>query len=242
MGRSRILVLQHLSLDGPAYFATWCMRQGLVLDVRNTQAGDAYPGSMADHAALAVLGGEMSANDSLPSLRQAEALILEAVALGRPVVGHCLGGQLMARALGAAIGPSPAPEVGWHRLQPGDDRAAAVDWLGDPAGWPEVFQWHGESFQIPAGAVRLAGNAACPNQAFALGPHLGMQFHVEVDAAKLQAWASAAPARDEAGPPQQPSTVQAPSVWRQRLDDRLAAQQAWADRLYARWWRTAGRG
>ncbi|NWG74678.1 MAG: type 1 glutamine amidotransferase, partial [Rubrivivax sp.] len=85
-----VLILQHLHEDGPAYLAQWLRERGVAVDLRNTEAGDAYPGTIADHAALAILGGRMSANDPLPSLRDAERLIVDAVARGRPVLGHCL--------------------------------------------------------------------------------------------------------------------------------------------------------
>ena len=107
-----ILVLQHLGGDGPAYFGSWLQRQRVPFDVRNSEAGDSFPADLGEHSALAVLGGEMSANDPLPSLRRAESLILAAMAAGKPVIGHCLGGQLMARALGGTVRRSPLPEVG----------------------------------------------------------------------------------------------------------------------------------
>ena len=112
-----ILILQHMSSDGPGYLQTWLRDRGLDHEVLDSEAGQAFPASMADHGALAVLGGAMSANDDLPALRRAEALILQAMAEGKPVIGHCLGGQLMARALGARVSASPAPEIGWQPLQ-----------------------------------------------------------------------------------------------------------------------------
>jgi GMP synthase-like glutamine amidotransferase len=133
-----------------------------------------------------VLGGEMSANDPLPSLRQAEDLIRQAMAAGKPVIGHCLGGQLMARALGARVGDSPAPEVGWQALDIVDSDLARA-WFGQRRR-ATVFQWHFEAFELPPGATLLAASAACPHQAFAIGPHLGMQFHIEVDAEKVLHW------------------------------------------------------
>ncbi|MCI1192070.1 type 1 glutamine amidotransferase [Calidifontimicrobium sp. SYSU G02091] len=228
-----VLVLQHEHQDGPAYLLQWLRERGIAADVRNTQAGDAYPASVDDHAALAILGGSMSANDPLPSLRDAERLILDAMARQRPVIGHCLGGQLMARALGARVAASPAPEIGWSTI---DVHAhdAAVDWFG-AAGPVTVFQWHFEAFDLPAGAVPLAGSAACRHQAFAIGPHLAMQFHVELDAEKLQRWA------DEVDPAlaARHATVQAREAMRAGAEGLLRAQQALADRLYARWWAAA---
>lgn len=227
-----ILILQHLSADGPAYFGRWLQRQGVPFEVRNTEAGDAYPEHLRDHAALAVLGGEMSANDPLPSLRRAEDLIRQAVAAGQPVIGHCLGGQLMARALGARVVDSPAPEVGWHPIDllPA---AAARHWFGD-IDRATVFQWHYEAFELPPGAAPLARSAACPHQAFAIGPHLGLQFHIEVDADKVRGWAAADDHRWQAASARH-ATVQGPAALHEGLARELSAHQALADRLYARW-------
>jgi GMP synthase-like glutamine amidotransferase len=227
----RVLVLQHLGTDGPAYLATWMHAHGVPFDVVDASAGQPFPDRLDGAVALAVLGGEMSANDPLPSLRQAEVLIREAVDRSRPVIGHCLGGQLLSRALGGVVGASPRPEIGWHAVSIDDDPVAR-DWFGEaPAA--EVFQWHDEAFTLPAGARRLATNAACPNQAFAIGPHLGMQFHVEVDAAKLGAWfeASSDPLAQGAA-----RSITADPGGAARC---LAVQQALADRIYARWWASA---
>ncbi|MBN8507638.1 MAG: type 1 glutamine amidotransferase [Burkholderiales bacterium] len=229
-----VLILQHLSSDGPAYLGTWLSRHGIPHEVRDTEAGDPYPESMDAHAALAVLGGEMSANDPLPSLRRAEALILDAVARSRPVIGHCLGGQLMARALGGRVQRSPAPEVGWQPLQV-HDHAEARHWFGE-TGSHHVFHWHEEAFELPPGATALARSEACPHQAFAIGPHLGLQFHVEIDEEKLRRWSRLdTPAYREAQ--RRHPSVQSGAQMCADLPLRLPAHQALADRLYAQWWR-----
>ncbi len=227
-----VLILQHLSGDGPAYLGTWLERPGVPQRVFNSQAGDDFPDDIAPYGALAILGGEMSANDALPSLRRAEALVLQAAARAVPTIGHCLGGQLMARALGAPVAASPAPEVGWQPLTvlPGE---RAQDWLGEP-GLRQVLQWHREAFALPAGATALASSPACPLQAFALGPHLAMQWHVEVDAEKLQRWAKDADAACLASLGVPGSTQDGPSMLRD-MARYLGAQQAWADRIYGRW-------
>lgn len=230
------LILQNLAGDGPAYLGTWLAQRGIGTDVRCAGRGDAFPPDMRDHAALAVLGGAMSANDPLPSLRAAERLILDAMQRGRPVIGHCLGGQLMARALGARVGPSPAPEIGWF----------AVDWQPGAAAWfgeavcsgapPQVFHWHFDAFELPAGAQALGSSPACAHQAFAIGPHLAMQFHVELDHEKLLRWAAEPEPSYEVALGRHPATVQSAG---RMLDDaprRLAGQQSLADRAYERWW------
>lgn len=227
-----VLVLQHLSTDGLGYLATWLRAQGIAFDVRDTQAGQAYPEHIDGYRALAVLGGEMSANDELPSLRQAERLILEAMDRDIPVIGHCLGGQLMARALGASVHASPAPEIGWQAMQLAGT-AAARDWFGDAAELV-VYHWHFEAFDLPAGAELLAGSPACPHQAFAIGRHLAMQFHVELDAAKLALW-SASTDPDYLSLQSTCGTVQTGPAMRAQAAEALPRQQALAARLYRRW-------
>ena len=227
-----VLVLQHASFDGPAALGDWLRRRGVPFRVFNTEAGDEFPERLAGFRALAVLGGPMSANDDLPSLRRAERLILQGLRDDIPVAGHCLGGQLMARAMGARVGASPAPEIGWIdvRVEP---QAAARQWMGDEP-VQRVFHWHYEAFEVPAGATRLASSAACPHQAFAIGRHLAMQFHVELDAAKLQEW------HDQPGEEYRQALGRHPSVqtleaMRAELGQSLARQLALADRLWSRW-------
>lgn len=229
-----VLVLQNMKGDGPAYLAQWLAAQGIAMDLRFAAAGDALPADLSGHAALAVLGGEMSANDPLPALREAERLIGLGFETGVPVIGHCLGGQLMARVLGARVLRSPLPEIGWQPVQmlPGAEREA---WFG-PEPRQHFMHWHNEAFELPAGAVALGTNDACPVQAFSHGPHLGMQFHIEVDEEKLGRWsASKDPTylRDQQA---HPATVHSGDAMRADTARWLQAQQRLADRVYARWW------
>lgn len=237
-----VLVLQHLDSDGPAYLGDWLAGHGIAAEVRCTERGEDFPTDVRGHAALAILGGSMSANDELPSLRRAEALVRAAIAEGVPVIGHCLGGQLIARALGASVHASPAPEVGWHAVAWGP---GAAEWFGEgladtpPA---EVFHWHYEAFDLPAWAVPLGSSLACPHQAFSLGPSvLAMQFHIEQNASKLEAWLGALDIDYFAGRGAHGATVQSPAEMRRDAGRRLAAQQRLADAVYARWWAAARR-
>jgi len=233
-----VLILQHLSADGPAYLGSWLEREGRRFEVFDSESGEAYPQRIDGYCALAVLGGEMSANDALPSLRQAEALILQAFDAGLPVLGHCLGGQLMARALGARVHASPLPEIGWQAMRVLDSPVAHT-WLGE-AGDAVVYHWHNEAFELPPGAELLASSAACAHQAFALGAHqLAMQFHVELDSAKLAAWAASRDPEFLRLQREHP-TVQSGAAMLAQAVQALPAQQRMADRIYGRWLPGAG--
>ena len=228
-----VLVLQHMATDGPGYLATWLRARGVPFEVFSTAAGQPFPESMKAYSALAVLGGEMSVNDDLPSLRHAETLIREGLASDRPVIGHCLGGQLMAKAMGVRVVGADAPEIGWQRVRV-HRHAHAREWFGD-VDEVIVFQWHHEAFELPPSAVALAGSEACACQAFAVGRHLGMQFHVEVDDEKIALWSASHDPEFLRLQRTRPTTVQSGEAMRAQAPRALHAQQRLADRLYARW-------
>jgi GMP synthase-like glutamine amidotransferase len=232
-----VLILQFMPDDGPAYLGKWLRQHGIASEVRQTHRGPAFPEQIDGYRALALLGGSMSVNDDMPELRAAERLIEQAMARDIPVLGHCLGGQLMARTLGARVGASPAPEIGWQRIERADAPAAQA-WLGADTAH-HVFHWHYEAFDLPRQAVSLASSAACAHQAFSVGIHLALQFHVEVDDAKVRLWLSQGePAYLEA------QRLHASVHGEQRVRDdtvrHLRAQQRLADRIYARWLDTTG--
>ena len=227
-----ILILQHQTAEHPAYLRAWLDRHGISWEIRDAGCGDSFPTNIAPYAALAVLGGGMSANDPLISNREAEILILQAMRWDRPVIGHCLGGQLMSRALGARIGPSRQPEIGWQPIDYDED-AMVRHWIGaEPA--RHVIHWHYDCFDLPVGAQRLATSRACENQAWAMGPHLAMQFHIEINQRKVQEWVQD-PDDQWAAVRQQHSTVQDRDDMLEDTDRHLAAHQRMADAIYRRW-------
>jgi len=133
------------------------------------------------------MGGPMSVNDSLPWITQELDLIRSARAHELPVLGHCLGGQLMAKALGGTITKNPVREIGWLPVERYDN-PDADDWL---AGLPlsfEAFHWHGETFSLPQGAVPILKNQWCTHQAFVIDNMLAMQCHIEMTAEMVDAW------------------------------------------------------
>lgn len=190
------------------------------------------------YSGLAFMGGPMSANDDLPWIGPALALIGDAVRKDVPLLGHCLGGQLMARALGGEVRAAPVKEIGWGEVQ-ACANGVAREWLGALRAF-EAFHWHGETFSIPPGGTRVLENAHCANQAFALGKHLGLQCHVEMTAELIGDWLQGGAREIEAS--RASPGVQKPEQVRKDMQRRLEALHAVADRLYDRWTEGLSRG
>jgi GMP synthase-like glutamine amidotransferase len=239
-----VLVLQHLRDDGPGYLGRWLDARGIRWHVFCADAGEAYPASLSAYKGMAVLGGEWSANDERPSLRHAEVLMREADALGVPIVGHCLGGQLMARAFGGSVERAAQSEIGWMPLRTTGSTAARY-WFGEGAtlegsgNGPSahtLYQWHSDSFvKLPPGAELIASSAACAHQAFAIGPHLAMQFHVEITAEKIGFWMAEPGASFPRMLQRWPDSVQSLEAMSVANEVHLANSHALADQIYGAW-------
>ncbi len=190
------VVLQHVGFEGPGTVARAIADSGATLNIVRIDQGEAVPppAAVADMAGLVVMGGPMGVSDDLPWLHDERALVHEAVAAGLPVLGVCLGAQQLAAALGADVTRGPAPECGVGEVH------LTADAIGDPVFGPAptplpCVHWHGDTFSLPEGAVRLAGNDAYENQAFRIGERAyGLQFHVEVTASLVAHWGPHLPA------------------------------------------------
>lgn len=189
-------ILQHVPFEGPGSIAAWLTARGADVGCTRLFAGDPLPRA-ADAGALIALGGPMSVNDEaeLDWLRPEKRLLRDAAERGVPVLGVCLGAQLIASALGARVYPGAAREIGWFPIHGTPDAAPCFQFP------PQVlaFHWHGETFDLPPGAARLAGSAACENQAFQVGRNvIALQFHLETTPAGVEALI--AHCRDELAP------------------------------------------
>lgn len=179
------------------------------------------------------MGGPMSVNDPLPWIDPVCAVIRDAVARDIPVIGHCLGGQLISKALGGQVSRNPVKEIGWSEAC-GEDDAVARHWLGRFAGTStNIFQWHGETFSIPPGARRILANQHCANQMFALGPHLGMQCHVEMTPEMIATWCGQW--ADEASAVADQPSVQLPELMQAQIAERLPLMRQLSEQLYSVW-------
>lgn len=176
-GPLAVHVLQHVPFEDLGSIGGWLDARGARIGRTRLFAGDPLP-RLDGLDLLVALGGPMSANDEarLPWLAGEKRVLRDAVARGVPVLGVCLGAQLIASALGARVWRGPAPEIGWFPVEavPGPDGTFRL-----PPACP-VFHWHGETFALPDGAVRLARSAACEHQAFQIARHvIALQFHLE---------------------------------------------------------------
>jgi GMP synthase-like glutamine amidotransferase len=233
-----IAIFRHAPSEGPGYFASTLERKAIAWRLVPLDAGHAVPRSARGFAGLVFMGGPMSVNDVLPWINPVRRLIADAGRQDVPVLGHCLGGQLMARAFGGAVRAAPVKEIGWGEVAVADN-AVARDWLG-PVQAFEAFHWHGEAFAIPPGGTRVLENTHCANQAFALGRHFGMQCHVEMTPEMVSDWVRGG--ADEIAQSQSSPGVQKPAEIERDLERRTAALHAVADRIYDRWTEGLSRG
>ena len=184
------LLVQHVAFEGPGSIAGAIADTGADLTVLRMDRDDALPSPAAitDVAGLVVMGGPMGVHDDLSWLADERALLRAAVEAGRPVLGVCLGAQQLAAALGAPVLEGPAPEWGVGEVHLTAEADSDPVFSSAPTPLPCVH-WHGDTFGLPEGAVRLAGNAAYENQAFRVGDRAyGLQFHVEVTASLVAHW------------------------------------------------------
>jgi GMP synthase (glutamine-hydrolysing) len=186
----RLLVFQHVPHEILGTFNPQLKEAGFRIRYINFgRTPDAVP-NVEKYDGLIILGGPMCVDqtDSHPHLLTEINAIRQAMELHKPVLGICLGAQLIAKALGAQVHKNPTKEIGWYNVTP----TAAGE--SDPlfkhfSGAEKIFQWHGDTFDIPYGAEHLATSADCANQAFRYGDRTyGLQFHLEVDEALIQRW------------------------------------------------------
>lgn len=175
--------LQHVPFEGLGYIEEWAGKRGARINCTRWLAGDAPP-DPSEIDLLVIMGGPMGIHDfgQHPWLTEEKAFIRQAIDTGTRILGICLGAQLLADVLGARVYPGPQKEIGWHSLRRAEDA---------PPFLPEeliAFHWHGDTFDIPDGAVRLASSQACVNQGFIFNDRVvALQFHLETTPKSMEA-------------------------------------------------------
>jgi GMP synthase-like glutamine amidotransferase len=225
-----VAIFRHHPLEGPGYFGAYLDFRSIPWRLIDVDASEALPSDAAQFAGLVFMGGPMSVNDDLPWVEPALALIRQAVAENIPVLGHCLGGQLLAKALGGAVNRSPIKQIGWGEVQVADTPAARA-WFGKLPAF-EAFHWHGETFTIPDSAALVLSDSYCKNQAFVLDKHLALQCHVEMTEELVKAWCSngAVEIANSFGP-----AVQSVEAIQTGLSERVSALNRVACLIYEKW-------
>jgi len=186
-----VLVIQNTRIEGSGSLGRLLEQDGF--DVSTVYAKK-EPVPTNPRSMLIVLGGPESANDGLPYLQDEQALIRSYVKGQRPVLGICLGSQLIARAFGARVHRGPKAEVGfYHDLLPDADSGLFAGFSSPFS----AFHWHRDTFELPDGAARLASSAHYANQAFQIGSAVGVQFHLEVDLQMVNLWLDSTEERPE---------------------------------------------
>ena len=226
-----VAILRFSPTEGPAYFADWLDTHGIGWQLIAVDEGVAIPTDSRAYAGIGMMGGPMGVNDARPWIAPACALLRDAVAAEVPVIGHCLGGQLLAKALGASVGRASVPELGWIGVDvsPG---AAQHDWFGDRVAF-ETFQWHYDAFTLPDGATRVLTNHFNENQAYVVDDrHIGFQCHIEMTRDLIASWLSTS--AHELPNVSTPAEQSADDI-RRVLDARVATLHGVAGDVYARW-------
>ena len=184
----RVLAFRHIPFEGLGLIQPALEERGIEVELVDLFQGGPPPPNVADASGLIFMGGPMSVNDLLPWLPVEMQYIRQAAVRGQPVLGVCLGAQLIARALGTKVYRNPVKEIGWFevRLTEAGRRDPLLSAMDETE---TVLQWHGETFDLPPGAEWLAYSVACRHQAYRVGSNIyGLQFHLEVTPEIVADW------------------------------------------------------
>ncbi|MEW8230303.1 MAG: gamma-glutamyl-gamma-aminobutyrate hydrolase family protein [Candidatus Thiodiazotropha endolucinida] len=178
--------LQHVPFEDLGSIENWLKRTGYEITSTSLYESEELPG-IESVDLLVIMGGPMSVNDDqdFPWLVEEKEFIKKVIESGKPVLGICLGAQLIACSLGAEVFSNSVKEIGWIPIRATDSNNQSVFLFPEET---DVFHWHGETFNLPMGATRIAESAACENQAYQIGKHvIGLQFHLETTPVSAQA-------------------------------------------------------
>jgi GMP synthase-like glutamine amidotransferase len=225
-----IYIFRHQEYEGPGFFQTVLHRHQIPYKIFFIDRDEAVPESIDGCCALVFMGGPMSVNDNLPWIEKELQLIRAAVNADMPVLGHCLGGQLIGKALGGQVSANEVKEIGWLAVEKLDNEQSR-DWLGQLPQTFEAYHWHGETFSVPPGASNILQSEKCRHQAFVINNTLALQCHVEMTESMVRQWAQTYTHELVEGIP----SIQSAQEMIINLKERIGRLQGIAEKIYDRW-------
>ncbi len=222
---------RHVACEPPGYLGRMLDQRACPSELICIDEGVTVPGDLDTVAALVFMGGPGNVAEPTEWMQQELALIQEAAARGIPVLGICLGAQLISQALGGVVMPGESLEAGWHTVEWPENSSPARHWFAGLPSRFEVFQWHAHTWSLPPGAVALARSACFEQQAFAIGNILALQFHLEITAESIQRIVARYPGDLE----QVSECVQSAAAITANLDERTRSLYRVAEVIFGRW-------
>ncbi len=225
-----LVIFRHAPGEGPGYLSDILKHRQIPFEVVCVDEGQPIPDTVDKWSGFVFMGGPMSVNDPLPWIGQATRLIRAAQDRNLPLLGHCLGGQLISKALGGTVTRNPVREIGWGPVTQ-TPNAESRRWFPSLPTTFEVFHWHGETFSIPEGATHALTGPHCRNQGFVMGRTLALQCHIEMTAKMIEGWTGSEEGRALTETP----SVQTADAIRSGMHARLAGLHRAADAIYGVW-------
>ena len=225
-----VRIFRHIACEGPGYLGTLLDKQHIPYEIIRIDANQSVPETLEDVSGLVFMGGSMSVNDPLDWIADEIKLIQAARQQDMPILGICLGSQLIAKALGVTVGKGSGMEIGWsdvHKVQP-QQNDGWFDGLDDMF---TAFHWHGETFPIPQETTLLLASDCYLHQAFSIGNTLALQFHLEMTAGMVREWVGLYQQDVNSGHP----CVQTEETLLAETDDRTRELNAVADVVFMNW-------
>ena len=227
-----VLIFEHIPSSNPGLFRKFLEDRSLPYRIIHVNEGESLPllDQLEEYSGLCFLGGTESVTQATKVMLQEMDLIKHARKTGLPMIGHCLGGQLISKALGGEVKKNDVEEFGWSALAVCESREAR-QWLTGNQDEFHAMQWHSDTFSIPPGATRILSGEYCENQAFVLDNILAMQFHIEIDLDTIMHWALDL---SEKHPPKDAGTQSGPEIV-DETEHKCAVSSQLAIQLYQHW-------
>jgi GMP synthase-like glutamine amidotransferase len=237
MSKKLVLIMRFYKTEGPGYLADFFSQNDIHYQLVKVDQMENIPKSISEYAGLVLMGGPMSVNDGLPWINEVVKLIQEAIHSDVPVLGHCLGGQLISKAVGATVKKNSCKEIGWFEVQTLKHTPQQIEatrkWFGDLSKF-EVFHWHGETFELPQNAIHLLTNKNCHHQAYSyLDKHMAFQCHIEMTPSMVESWIKSG--ANEMENEKNKEAIQSPMAILENVTNKCDQLNKLASRVYKEW-------